>query len=234
MMTKDELEAKIESYCSRITYLNDCFELHKLMINSQKEYISEINEFPAFYQLAEKSFIHVCIIELAKLYDYGSDAGLEKLINICEANQNLFLKKFHNELTDCNTDEIVRSYDIPVDIKKDIEDARNKIENIKEVILNLKGQRDKFYAHLDKEYQKNPSLLITDYPLNYGNIKELIKTATLICNTFYQDLCRTAHMCQTSNWNDINNVFEMIKEYKEMKHREFEIQIEELKEREHK
>ena len=68
----------------------------------------------------------------------------------------------------------------------------------------------------------------------HGDIKELIKTATLICNTFYQDLCRTAHMCQTSNWNDINNVFEMIKEYKEMKHREFEIQIEELKEREHK
>ena len=41
-------------------------------------------------------------------------------------------------------------------------------------------------------------------------------------------------MCQTSNWNDINNVFEIIKEYKEMKHKEFEIQIEELRKREHK
>lgn len=221
MMSKEELEAKIESYCSRITYLNDCFELHKLMINSQKEYISEINEFPAFYQLAEKSFIHVCIIELAKLYDYGSDAGLNKLINICESNKNLFLKSFNNEITDCDTGEIVRKYEITVDIKKDLQEARNEIENLNEKIGNLKGQRDKFYAHLDKEYQKNPSSLITDYPLNYGDIKELIKTATLICNTFYQDLCRTAHMCQTSNWNDINNVFEIIKEYKEMKHKEF-------------
>lgn len=232
MMTKEELEAKIESYCSRITYLNDCFELHKLMISNQKENLSVINEFPAFYQLAEKSFIHVCIIELAKLYDYGSEAGLEKLINICEANQNLFLKKFHNAIIDCETDEIGRSYDILVDIKKDINDARNKIENIKEIILNLKGQRDKFYAHLDKQYQKNPSSLITDYPLNYGDIKELIKTATIICNTFYQDLCRTAHACQTSNWDDINNVFKMVKEYKEIKNKEFERQIEELRKRE--
>ena len=229
-MGKEELEKKIESYCSRITYLNDCFELHKLMIKSQKEHLSEINEFPAFYQLAEKSFIHVCIIELAKLYEYESESGIEKLINICESNQNLFLKKFHNEITECETNKIVSSYDIKVEIKKDINEARNKLEHLSSIIDKLKGQRDKFYAHLDKEYQNNPSALITDYPLNYRDLKELITTASFICNTFYQDLCLTSHACQTLNWNDINNVFKVIKEYKEMKHKEFSTQtIEELK-----
>ena len=114
-MTKEELAKKIESYCSRITYINDCFEVHKLMITSQKDYLDEINEFPAFFQLSKKSFIHICIIELAKLYEYKSDAGIEKLIHICDANQNLFQKKIHNEITECGTDRIVESYDISID-----------------------------------------------------------------------------------------------------------------------
>lgn len=235
-MNKEELEKIIESYCSRITYLNDCFMLHMLMINSQKDYLSEINEFPAFYQLSEKSFIHICIIELAKLYEYSdkSVSGIEKLINLCEANQNLFLKKVHNELTDCENNEVVRSYDIKIDIKKDITEARSKLKDLCPIISNLKGQRDKFYAHLDKAYQNNPNALVTDYPLNYGEIKKLIHTVTLICNTFYQDLCRTAHACQTSNWDDIKNVFMIIKEYKKNKNKEFEAQLEELRKRETK
>lgn len=233
-MTKEELENKLESYCSRITYLNDCFELHKLMISSQKEHLSEINEFLAFYQLAKKSFLYVCIIELAKLYEYGSESGLKKLIDICDANHNLFLKKIHNEIIDCGSDKVVKSYDIKIEIKRDIAKAKKRLENLAGVIENLKGQRDKFYAHLDKEYQDKPSDLSNDYPLNYGEINELIDAATNICNTFYQNLCRTSHACQTSNWNDINNIFKMIKGYKEMKQKEFEKQIEELRKKEAK
>ena len=233
-LTKEELKTKIESYCSRITYLNDCFQLHKLMINSQKEHFSEINEFPALYQLAKKSFIYVCIIELAKLYEYGSESGLKKLISICDANHNLFQKKIHNEIIDCCTDKVVKSDDIKVEIQNDIAKAKKKLENLARVIENLKGQRDKFYAHLDKEYQDEPTALSNDYPLNYGEIKQLIDAATNICNTFYQDLCTTSHACQTSNWDDINNVFKMVKEWKEMKHKEFERQVEEGRKREAK
>ncbi|MBR5095508.1 MAG: hypothetical protein IK094_00165 [Treponema sp.] len=233
-MTKEELEKKIESYCSRITYLNDCFELHKLMISSQKEHLEEINEFLAFYQLAKKSFLYVCIIELAKLYEYGSESGIKKLIDICDANHNLFLKKFQNEIIECETGKVGRSYDIRVDIKKDIAEAKEKLINLVSVVKKLKGQRDKFYAHLDKEYQDEPTALSNDYPLNYGEIKQLIDAATNICNTFYQDLCTTSHACQTSNWDDINNVFKMIKEWKEMKHKEFERQVEDGRKREAK
>lgn len=223
-MTKKELKEKINRYCSRITYINDCFNLHKLMISSQKEHRAEINEFPVFFNISNKSFVHVCIIELAKLYEYKSDSGIEKLITICDANQNLFLKKIPNEITDCDTDKIIRNYDIKIDIQKDIQDAKNKLESLETVIENLKGQRDKFYAHLDKEYSENPSALTKNFPLNYEEIKNLIDTATSICNRFYKDLCRTEYVCQTMNWDDINNVFAIIKRYKEIKDKEFETQ----------
>lgn len=232
-ITSEELREKIKSYCSRITYLNDCFKLHKLMINSQKEYLAEINEFPAFYKISKKSFIYVCIIELAKLYERGNKntSGIEKLINICDANQNLFLKKIHNEITDCDTDKIVESYDTKIDIQKDIQNAKDKLKSLETVIENLKGQRNKFYAHLDKDYQKNPSALAKDFPLNYGEIEKLIYTAVSICNMFYKDLCNTEYVCHTANWNDIKNVFGIVKEYKKIRDKEFKAQLEEMRNR---
>lgn len=225
IMTKDELSTIIESYCKRITYINDCFELSKYLLNSKKEHLSEINEFPAFYQLSLKSFLHSVIIELAKLFESSKkndSTGIERLIHLCEANSNLFLTSFHNEITECETDKVVESYDISVNIIDDLKEFKKKLEaeNIKLSRAKLKGQRDKFYAHLDREYQINSSNLTIDFPLSYEEIKKLIKLATDICNTIYNDLCRTTYVCQTSNWNDINNVFEIIKEFHDIKRKE--------------
>lgn len=217
-MTKEVLKERIESYLSRITYLNDCFELYKLMIRSRKQHFSEIDEFPAFYMLANKSFLYVCIIELAKLYERSEKStGLQKLINVCDANRNLFLKKSCENIIGGMTGELDERRDVKKDISKDINDAQNELNGLSSIINKLKAQRDKFYAHLDKEYQDNIDGLISDYPLNYSEIKELIDTATSICNKFYVDLCDSSYVCQSSNWNDINKVFDIIKNYKAIK-----------------
>lgn len=230
-LTKEDLEALLENYFTRITYVNNLFLLYRHMNDSQKNNIRIINEFPAFYQLSKSAFIRLVFIELAKLYDYGSDTGIKKLLCICEANQNLFLKKFHNEIIDCETDEIAQSYDIKVNIKQDIHECRNKIFELEQIIDNVKNQRDKYYAHLDKEYLNNPEKLTKDFSISCGDIKLLLDTATNICNKMYVDLSRKQYVTQFSNWNDIDNIFEIITKYKANEKLIFEKEIENIQKR---
>lgn len=226
-MTKEELQTLIESYFNRITYINDCFELYKYMNTLPKSHLKAINEFPAFFQISRHSFIRITIIELAKLYDYGSDTGINKLICICDSNRNLFLKKFHNEVQDADTNEIVHSYDIKINIGTDISECKSQLNTIDDKITILKKQRDKFYAHLDKEYQDSPEKLSEDFFLSYDDIKKLINTSSNICNKLYLNLCRSSYGTQSSNWNDIDNIILLIEKYFANESRIFENEIKE-------
>lgn len=235
-MTKEELQNFIESYCKRLTFINDCFELFKHLTNCNKEYKNEINEFPAFYQLSLKSFLHNVIIELAKIYDFSTEknaTGVIKLLNLCESNTNLFLRKYSYEITDYYPNKTPQTCTESIDVRCDIKKAREALESKKlnDIRDKLRGQRDKFYAHLDKEYQMDSSKLINDFPLSYDEIKYLISTVEGICNDLLYDLCRTTYVCQTSNWNDIDNVLSVMKKYRKIRDEKFNKEIEKMRQR---
>ncbi len=62
--------------------------------------------------------------------------------------------------------ETVRS--TPFSQKKKLEDHRDTIK----LIL---ARRDKYFAHLDKEYFYDPSKIFSDYPLAEGDVLALIR-----------------------------------------------------------
>ncbi|MCR4943752.1 MAG: hypothetical protein K5986_04720 [Clostridium sp.] len=210
--TKDSLKNILEEYFYRITYANDCFELHKFLIQSKAKYLNQMNISPAFFYLSYSSLFHTVVIELSKLFDPKSKTGLYDLLNVCRDNINLFPTKREIGYIDCDTDEYVVHKILSIDMNKELADCRKLLKNISKELENLRNWRNKFYAHLDEKYRndKNNINLINDFPLNYGNINRILETAKKLCNKISDLLDRSANICQGSNVFDVESLFKQL------------------------
>jgi hypothetical protein len=52
---------------------------------------------------------------------------------------------------------------------------KQKLEGYRDTISRIMARRDKYFAHLDKEYFSNPSRIFSDYPLHEGDVMALIR-----------------------------------------------------------
>ena len=61
----------------------------------------------------------------------------------------------------------------PVEV---LEKQFNELESRRNTINAIMGRRDKFFAHLDKRYFKEPARIYADYPLEADNVIALVNT----------------------------------------------------------
>ena len=212
--SKESLRKILDDYFSRITYANDCFELHKFLIQSKKTYLNQMNLAPAFFQLTYSSLLQTVIIELFKLFDPKADTGLYKLVEICRLNTNLFPDKKEIGYVDCDTDKYFVDKVLPVDMNLELAECRKLLKGITEELECLRKWRNKFYAHLDSESRNNEDMLIKSYSLTYENIKQIFEVAKGICNRISVLLDGSANTCQSSNVFDVDNLFTKLTENK--------------------
>jgi hypothetical protein len=52
---------------------------------------------------------------------------------------------------------------------------KHKLESHRDTINRILARRDKYFAHLDKEYFHHPSRIFSDYPLDTGEVLALIR-----------------------------------------------------------
>ena len=172
---------------------------------------AEMNIAPAFFQIVMYSLEHTYMVDLFKLYDRDKNAkGLRKAINLCEQHSTTFPKEriiFRD--TERNHNEVVK-----INIIKDIKEIREKLDLIDPLVNSLKGRRDNYYAHTDKAYINNLPQLASNYPLSLKQIDDLIQTANDILNTLLRDLCGEVVAKNSTNYDDVKNLFEILKTYK--------------------
>lgn len=192
----------------RITRANDCFLLYWHMNKCKKKYLAEMNSAPAFFQLCNFSLQHTAIIELQKFYDSGSSSSLESLLNVCENHKRYFRKVRYEDFINPRTDDLFERKEIKVDVYADIQKCRQMIRDTDVKSKNLKGRRDRYYAHLDSKYRDSEDCLIEDFPLTFNDITKLFDVAAKVCNMMLEDLCGETFCCNSSNVYDIDNLLE--------------------------
>lgn len=207
-MQKNDLATELRNSLLRLTNINDCFLLYKKLLTYQNEMNSEMNIAPAFFQMVMYSLEHTYIIDLFKFYDRDRNSkGLRKAINLCEQHSALFPKeRIIGKDIKTNKDKIVK-----INVIKDIREAREKLTNIEPVVDYLKGRRDSYYAHTDKNYIDDIPKLSSDYPLSYKQIADLIHLANNILNTLLQDLCGEVVAQRSTNYDDVTKLFSILK-----------------------
>lgn len=209
-MIKEELEELLEKYLFRIVYANDKYKLYYFLQERKSDRLEELNMAPAFFVTVFDALQQSFLIETFKLYDIKSDTGIIKLLNKCENSNKLFPTKgysvFHeiDPLTDEIKDTLRDEYQI--NVLSDINKFRIELAEKDRVINNLRGQRDKYYAHLDNKYFNNQQNISIDYPLLFKDVGELLDFAGVICNTLLRDLCGRVISNNSMNYDDIKYI----------------------------
>lgn len=212
METKESLRFLLDEYFYRITYTNDCFQLHKFLIQGRNKYLKQMNLAPAFFQLSYSSLLHTVIIELFKLFDPSSKTGLFNLLELCRQNTNLFPTQRKIGCIDCDTDKYIIHNVLSIDMSKELAECRKSLKEISKELENLRNWRNKFYAHLDEKYRNNEDNLTKYFPLNYKNIEKVLETAAMVCNKISVLLDGNASSCQSSNVFDVDNIFKKLEQ----------------------
>lgn len=209
-MDTNELATELRNMLLRLAHINDCFLLHKKLLTYKTEMNTEMNIAPAFFQIVMYSLEHTYMVDLFKLYDRDKKAkGIRKAINLCEQYSTIFPKErivFRDIERDYN--EVVK-----INIIKDIKEIEEKLKLIDPVIISLKGRRDNYYAHADKAYIDDIPLLASNYPLSFKQVADLIQTADEILNTLLRDLRGEVVVQNSTNYDDVKNIFEILKAY---------------------
>lgn len=212
-METNELANELRNMLLRLASINDCFLLHKKLLIYKTEMNTEMNIAPAFFQIVMYSLEHTYIVDLFKLYDRDKNAkGLRKAINLCEQYSKIFPK----ERIMFRDIERKRNEIVKINVIKDIKGMKEKLDIIDPIVKCLQGRRNSYYAHADKAYIDDIPLLASDYPLSFKQIADLIQTADEILNTLLRDLCGEVVAKNNSNYDDVKNIFEILKVYKKI------------------
>lgn len=213
-MNKDDLKKLIVSYLYRIVYANDKFCLYKYLCERKQDRLDEMNIAPGFFSTVFDALRQSFIIEVFKLYDIKSDTGLVKLLNICRNCYKTFPCKTYNEFhqIDIKTGETIYTLrdEVEINIIQDITQLKNKLSEKEGIINNLRGQRDKYYAHLDKKYFNDDLSISDDYPFSFNDVELLLDFAGEVCNTLLVDLCGEKVSPQSTNYNDIKYILDRL------------------------
>ena len=74
------------------------------------------------------------------------------------------------------------------------------------IIENITALRDKGFAHSDKKYFKNPSLLENDYPINWDELESLYNTIALILRKHHSLINHSDMSTELVTGSDIDTI----------------------------
>lgn len=118
-----------------------------------------------------KALVDAAIIALSKIYDKKSTGtNIISLLNKIDSDKNFIDSEKRSEIKKFAKKQ-----------KKELE-----CENIKRLINNLKTWRDKYYAHIDKEYLNAEDVLRREYGISVEEFEQLLNFASYTVKHLYR------------------------------------------------
>lgn len=152
---------------------------------------------PVIFLPVIESLLVDSIISVAKLYESSSDRNLNKFLTFVENNRrNLFWRG--EPIT-----------------QQQINNQRQLITSKEKVIANVLAQRNKYFAHHDKEFFVESDNLGDSYPLSIDDVESLIRTAQEINNAHNWSLNRSMPMTLHEFYVvALDNMFQTLRNYR--------------------
>lgn len=183
--------------------LNSFYELYIHLKKKRNDRTEVISKAPAFFGLTEESLLTSTVIGISRIYEKRNKDGknIYNFLDFVEANFNvLFPTEYENKDVSSFNAEIS-----PRTIKK----QRDKLEEKQSILHNLFTWRDKSFAHLDKKYFEERSLLGDDHPLRYEDLRSLIELVADILNK-YEGLEGRSRSIKLLNITDIDRILDWL------------------------
>ncbi len=189
--------------------LNSCYQVYNLLRVYQYEENDFINLSPAFFQIVNRALIYELFIESSKLFDkYDKDESIYRLLIDCEngiielANVDKPFESIHFWDFNDREGKIIYYKGISDMIIKN----KNKIEQERNIINSITKQRNKIYAHYDKEIVIDQEKFLKKFSVNLLDFKTVLLLYSNICNDFMNLLFNKTVYPFTINAQDLSNI----------------------------
>ena len=174
------VQQEYEEYLSGLAkYLNEIANKVSLFIylkQKMDENDDDVKLAPVIFLPMTESLLVDSVISLAKLYEPSSYGNLNKFLEFVEKNTDN-LNWAHGKLT-----------------KAQVQAQKALIASKETQIKNVRGQRDKYFAHHDKKYFTASDKVGADYPLSIEDVEDLVELARKIITEHTWRLKNTALM----------------------------------------
>ena len=134
---------------------------------SQIRASNRVNSMHYFFSTVHNSCLSYAILALAKIFDKHKDAiSIEYLLNYSEQNADAF------------------PYARREDVSKSVPEYRSNLATVAPIIENIREQRGRIMAHLDKRLVKKPENVFAYPPLNLEEVESVFGLAFSIINNY--------------------------------------------------
>lgn len=199
-MEKEKLKKEIELYLLYYYEIKKKFDLYKYIKQNSEVYHEETKNIAYFLHTILRSLLENALMDISKIVDERNNKNVYKLLNICKQNIKLFYED--NERQKRN-------------ILKRFYEMKKQIDSKKNIIENLKIYRDKYLAHIDKQYFFDANKLFKEYKTSYEDIETTLNVIVNVCNELLSKLCNITYVFNEEYKNNYKYILECIRESKE-------------------
>ncbi|MDQ6786384.1 MAG: hypothetical protein M3033_06140 [Acidobacteriota bacterium] len=164
------------------------------------------NEFRYLFSSIWSSLRSDILINLNSLFDESKEAKRSLVY---------FIKKVKTHIKVLRKDLPVKEIKI---LEAEIDNQLTIIASKKAILDSIKTSRDRFYAHHDSKYVDNPKQLLSDAPLAFNDVVELLEFCRNVLNWHQNNtiLCATDLWSEDRGKIELENLFCFVNRYFKM------------------
>ena len=204
MSKKQEIIGLSEKILEHIMFANAYIDVYLTIGRARVDYNEEINYAPGFFSITIMALTNSMFMETGKLIDSHKDVlAFNNLISLCKANLDVFLE--HDDNNPYSEKES------KVNIEEDISQIERVLSELEQVINSLRIQRNKIYAHYDKNYFLDYSILLEEHPVSIIDFKKILDSMAYFCNAVLHNLNVTEIYPRHINNDDLIKLLNNVK-----------------------
>ncbi len=177
------------------------------------DYIDELNQAPHFFTFTIKAHLEDALLTLSRILDKHEDSlSIWKFLDFAEQNREIFsAQAFHQRMKQKpNYDEYWVKSHTPITLKE-INEDRQKLASLEQVISNIKKWRDKLIAHMNRDVITKNKVISKEYPLKLQQLQEVIDTLFQILNRYSAAFKSSSYAEKFVGEDDIQYVMDSIR-----------------------
>lgn len=193
---------------------NTYYNMAKLISNLALKDTALFNLSPNSYNILHRSLTFSSVIVLDKFFQKSNRVySLYTFFKFLKANLYLFSwDSISNRIVYTPNDEQLKKSNYKPILIEDINNSISELEEISDILGNVKILRDKFYAHNDKNVIEKPSK--KEVKLYYDDIEKILNKIYEILLKYSLAFNESGLVKLPMHWDDINNTFKVLRDFR--------------------
>lgn len=196
-------------------YARAHLKLWERLENYKSDYLRELNQAPHFFTVTIKAHLDDALLTLSRILDRRrrrDPLSIWKFLNFVEQNREIFsTQAFTQRMRQKpDYDEYWVKSHTPI-TQKEIEEDRQRLENLGSTINNLITWRDKVIAHIDRRFYLKGKVISKKHPLKRQQLQDVIDALLKILNRYSASYKSSTFHHEFISEDDIQHVMDFIR-----------------------